>query len=66
MTDESHNCDAFARALQTAYQEVRMHSPQGIAEVEERLRRKLDLRGVTLTPDILRALSFAVVKGRDL
>ncbi len=62
----THDYDAFARILQTAYQEVRLHSPQAIPEVEERLRRKLEPYGVTLTSDIMRALAFAVVEGRGL
>jgi hypothetical protein len=61
---ESH--DSFAVRLHTAYHDVRLHSPQGIDQVEERLRGKLELSGVALTPDILRALAFAIVNGRDL
>ncbi|MDQ2792269.1 MAG: hypothetical protein M3Y73_22155 [Actinomycetota bacterium] len=66
MTDEALDSDAFARAVQTAYHEVRQGTPRAIPEVEERLREKLALDGVTLTPDIVRALAFAIVKGRDL
>ncbi|MGI8434271.1 MAG: hypothetical protein ACR2LE_05980 [Nocardioidaceae bacterium] len=66
MTDETQDYGAFARILQTAYEEVRLHSPQAIPEVEERLRSKLESHGVVLTTDILRALAFAVVEGRGL
>jgi hypothetical protein len=66
MTDEALDSDAFARAVQTAYHEVRQGTPRGIPEVEERLRNKLEPHGVTLTSDIIRALAFAIVKGRDL
>lgn len=66
MTGESTNYDSFALALQTAYHEVRLHSPQALPQVEERLRGKLDSHGVTLTTDILRALAFAIVNGRGL
>ncbi|MGI8867737.1 MAG: hypothetical protein ACR2F6_02500 [Mycobacteriales bacterium] len=66
MTGESTDYDSFALALQTAYHEVRLHSPQAVPEVEERLREKLHSHGITLTPEILRALAFAVVSGRDL
>lgn len=66
MSDETQDHDAFARALQTAYQEVRLHSPQAIPETEERLRCKLERYGVTLTADIMRALAFAAVEGRGL
>lgn len=63
---DSASYDSFALALQSAYHEVRLHSPQAVPEVEERLRGKLDSRGVTLTADVLRALAFAIVNGRDL
>ncbi|PZS38373.1 MAG: hypothetical protein DLM62_14105 [Pseudonocardiales bacterium] len=66
MTEETQNYDVFIGILQTAFQEVRMHSPQGISETEERLRCKLEPHGVTLTTDIIRALAFAIVKGRDV
>ena len=66
MTTATDSRDSFAVTLHTAYHDVRLHSPQGIDEVEERLRGKLERSGVALTPDILRALAFAVVNGRDL
>ena len=66
MTDHSEEHDAFAAALEAAYREVRLHSPQGIDDVAQRLRSKLEQRGLTLTAGILRALSFAIVNGRDL
>lgn len=66
MTEHIKDRDMFAATLQGAYQEARLHSPQGIEDVEERLRSKLDLNGVTLTSDVLRALAFAIVNGRNL
>lgn len=66
MTEQAVDNDAFACSLQAAYHEVRLHSPQGIDDVEDRLRGKLRARGVTLTPDVLSALAFAVVNGRDV
>ncbi len=66
MTDEVPDSDAFARIVQAAYHQVRQGTPRAIPEVEERLRRKLESHGVTLTTDIVRALAFAIVKGRDL
>jgi hypothetical protein len=66
MTDDTQELDAFARILQTAYQEVRRSTPRSRPEVEDRLRSKLAADGVTLTTDVLRALAFAVVTGRDL
>ena len=66
MTNDTQDYDAFARILQTAYQEVRRSTPRSRPEVEERLRTKLEAYGITLTTDILRALAFAVVTGRDL
>lgn len=64
MTDARPTDDSFALALQSAYQEVRLHSPQAVPAVEERLRAKLDARGVTLTPEVLRAIAFAIVHDR--
>lgn len=58
--------EPFALALQQAYREARLHSPQGVTDVEEALRSKLAARGLTLTPDVVRALAFAIVTGRDL
>ncbi|MDQ2844856.1 MAG: hypothetical protein M3Y77_00530 [Actinomycetota bacterium] len=55
---------SFAQALASAYRETRLHSPQAVPEVEERLRDKLETRGVTVTPEILRALAFAIVNDR--
>ncbi len=53
LEDENQDYDASARILQTAYQEVRLHSPQAIPEVEERLRSKLEPHGGTLTSDVM-------------
>ena len=66
MTDHTEQRDAFATTLQAVYHEVRLHSPQGLDDVEESLRSKLAPHGLTLTTDILRALAFAIVNGRDL
>ena len=66
MTEDTHDYDAFARILQTVYQEAHLHSPQGVPDVEKRLQEKLASHGVTLSTDIVRALAFAVVNGRDL
>lgn len=66
MTDDTHEFDAFARILQTAYHEVHLGTPRSLPEVEDRLRSKLAAHGVTLTTDVLQALAFAIVKGRDL
>jgi hypothetical protein len=66
MTAATDSTDSFAVTLHAAYHDVRLHSPQGIDEVAERLRAKLERSGVALTPDILRALAFAIVNGRDL
>jgi hypothetical protein len=66
MTEHTEQSGTFAVTLQAAYHEVRLHSPQGIDEVEERLRSKLEPNGVILTDDVLRALAFAIVNGRNL
>lgn len=63
-TGEDTNYADFALALHNAFHEARLHSPQGITGVEERLRGKLDAHGVTLTTDVLRALAFAIVNDR--
>lgn len=59
-----HSHEDFARGLQTAFRQTRLHSPQAVPAVEERLRGKLAAHGITLTPDILRALAYAVVNDR--
>lgn len=66
MTTQSDADETYAATLQAAYHEVRLHSPQGVGDVEERLRAKLESHGVVLTDDILRALAFAIVNGRNL
>lgn len=54
----------FARGLKGAFDETRLHSPQGIPDVEERLRGKLATRGITLAPELVRALAYALVNDR--
>jgi hypothetical protein len=41
-TGQNTTYDSFALALHNAYDETRLHSPQGVSGVEERLRGKLD------------------------
>ncbi len=65
MTEPVQDSDAFERALQTAYQELRMHSPQG-PQTEERHTAKLERYRIRVTSDISRALAFAAVQGRNL
>jgi hypothetical protein len=38
MTAGTDDRDSFAVTLQAAYHDVRLHSPQGIDDVEQRLR----------------------------
>ncbi len=38
--------------------------PQAVPEVQDRFRDKLETGGVSLTPEILRALAFAIVNDR--
>ncbi len=66
MSEPSEDHDSLAVVLQGAYHEVRQHSPQGLQEVTENLRAKFVAHGVTLTTDILRALAFTIVNGRNL
>ncbi|MEO6793728.1 MAG: hypothetical protein ABI253_05995 [Mycobacterium sp.] len=66
MTNEVPDSNAFADIVQNAYHQVRQSTPRAIPEVEKRLRSKLEAHGVTLTTDVVRALAFAIVKGRDL
>jgi hypothetical protein len=35
MTDHTEDRDAFATTLQVVYHEVRLHSPQGLGDVEK-------------------------------
>lgn len=64
VTGDRAGADSFARALHDAYRETRLHSPQAVSDVEDRLRDKLDSGGITLTADVLRALAFAIVNDR--
>lgn len=66
MNEQPPGHDAFAGILQTAYHEVHIHGPQTVQDAEQRLQTKLESHGITLTTDILRALAFAAVQGRDL
>ncbi|PPJ24113.1 hypothetical protein C5E45_34900 [Nocardia nova] len=66
MTEQTPSHDEFAHILQTAYHEVHIHGPQTVPDAERRLQTKLESHGITLTTDILRALAFAAVQGRDL
>ncbi len=54
----------FARGPRAAFRQARLHSPQAVPGVRERLRGKLAAHGITLTADIIRALTFAIVNDR--
>ncbi len=58
------SADGFARGLQAAFQQARLHSPQAVPGVQERLRSKLAEQGITLTADVLRALAYAIANDR--
>lgn len=63
-TGANASTESFAQTLASAYRETRLHSPQAVPEVQDRLRDKLETGGVSLTPEILRALAFAIVNDR--
>ncbi len=59
-----HGYEGFVRVLQDAFGQTRLHSPQTVPAVEERLRGKLAEHDITLSADILRALAYAIVNDR--
>lgn len=59
-----HRYEGCVRALQTAFQQTQLHSPQAVSAVEERLRGKLADDAIVLTPEVLRALAYAIVNDR--
>lgn len=61
---DGDSAGAFALALHAAFRETRLHSPQAVSDVQERLRSKLSARQLTLTADVLRALAFAIANDR--
>ena len=56
---------AFAHILQTAYNNVRISNPEYLSVVEEQLITELDSHGISLTSDVVHALSWAAVEGRE-
>ena len=65
MTDESQTASAFAQTLQTAYTNMVASVPHSVSAAEDLLIAELDSHGISLSDDILRALSWAAVEGPE-
>jgi hypothetical protein len=65
MTDESQTASAFAQTLQTAYTNMVASAPHSESAAEELLVAELDSQGISLSDDIVRALSWAAVEGPE-
>ena len=65
MTDESPTVAAYAQTLHTAYANLLASAPRSISVAEDQLIAELDSHGVTLSDDIVRALSWAAVEGPE-
>ncbi len=63
MTDESQT--AFAEALQTSYTNMVASVPHSMSAAEDLLVAELDSHGISLSSDIVRALSWAAVEGPE-
>lgn len=63
---ESMNLAAFAPTLQAVYNDTRLSMPEGMSIAEDQLVQGLAEYGITLTSDVIRALAFAAVEGREL
>lgn len=60
-----NDMNAFSHLLQNAYTDVLGTAPEAISVAEERLIKALEPNGVVLTSEVLRALAYALVEGRD-
>jgi hypothetical protein len=65
MTDESETFAAYAQTLHTAYTTMVASAPHSMSVAEELLVAELDSHGISLSSDIVRALSWAAVEGPE-
>jgi hypothetical protein len=65
MIDESQTPAAYAQTLQTAYANMLASDPHSMSAAEELLVAELDSHGISLSSDIVRALSWAAVEGPE-
>ena len=65
MTDESLTVAAYAQTLKTAYTNMVASAPHSMSVAEELLVAELDSHGISLSSDIVRALSWAAVEGPE-
>ena len=65
MTDETQTLADYAQTLHTAFTTMQMSNPQSMTVAEDRLIAELGSRGLTLSDDIVRALSWAAVEGPE-
>lgn len=65
MTDETQTLADYAKTLHTAFTAMQMSNPQSMTVAEDRLIAELDSHGITLSDDIVRALSWAAVEGPE-
>ncbi len=65
MTDETQTLADYSQTLHTAFTAMQMSNPQSMTVAEDRLIAELDSHGITLSDDIVRALSWAAVEGPE-
>ncbi|MEP7017704.1 MAG: hypothetical protein ABI899_06755 [Actinomycetota bacterium] len=65
MTDETQTLADYAQTLHTAFTTMQMSNPQSMTVAEDRLIAELGSHGLTLSDDIVRALSWAAVEGPE-
>jgi hypothetical protein len=65
MTDESQTLAAYAQTLHTAYTNMVESAPHSMSAAEELLVAELGSHGISLSSDIVRALSWAAVEGPE-
>jgi len=65
MTDETQTLASYAEILQTAYTNMQASNPHSESAAEEMLVAELESHGITLSSDVVRALSWAAVEGPE-
>ena len=65
MTDETQTLDTFAQTLHAAYANMQESNPHSESAAEEMLVAELESHGITLSSEVVRALSWAAVEGPE-